>query len=195
MLLLRDHVPNPFTQGSTEERPKKQPKHDASSDDNEQTEASLGNSSVGYEDLRRTTQDLISRDCLKRNLPPDSSGSRKQKHWEKRCRKHMKLLDKHLVRANAGDHAIPSKSLRTDAKSLEALLSVAHSYLQDLERIQGTSATKDGKKQSSFSTEETVQDKWLSLTRGDSVGASTGVPSRPGTGNSRSSTQPGAQTL
>ncbi|KAK8056023.1 hypothetical protein PG993_001250 [Apiospora rasikravindrae] len=87
----------------------------------------------------------------------------------------MQLLDDHLMKANAGQHAIPSKSLRIDAKSLQALRSVAQTYLQDLERIQGIAAAEDNKKQSS-SSGETVQDKWLGLKRRASVGASTAVP-------------------
>lgn len=82
-------------------------------------------------------QDLISRgDHLRSVLPPDSRDSKKQKHWEKRCRKHLHLLDEHLEGTNAGNHAIPSKSHRVDARSLQAFISVARSYLQDLERIQ-----------------------------------------------------------
>ncbi|KAK7941027.1 uncharacterized protein PG986_013414 [Apiospora aurea] len=142
-----------------EERSKKKPKHGTSSggggDDEEQAEASPDNSSVYYEDLKRTTQDLISRGHnLERTLPSGSRGSRKQKRWEKRCRKHMKLLDERLMKENAGQHAIPSKSLGIDAKSLQALRS-----------------TKP-----SSSAGETVQDKWLRLKRRASVGAPTAVP-------------------
>ncbi|KAK8088817.1 hypothetical protein PG997_003778 [Apiospora hydei] len=152
---MEETISNKLPSKHTEERPKKKPKHRTSGGgggDEEQAEASPDSSSVDYEGLKRTTQDLISRgDHLERTLPSDSRGSRKQKNWEKRCRKHMKLLDEHLMKENAGQHAIPSKSLRTDAKSLPALRSVAQSYLQDLERIQGTAAAEDGKKKPSSS--------------------------------------------
>ncbi|KAK7970447.1 hypothetical protein PG996_001124 [Apiospora saccharicola] len=134
--------------------------------------------------------------------PPDSSCSPKQMRWEKRCRKNLHLLDEHLehlVGANAGNHTIPSKSLRVDARSLQAHLSVARSYLQDLERIQDTLAAEsggstasdseptvdvsdpeqdsgNGSSHPSKSAQEAVQEKWLSLARRSSTIAPTASP-------------------
>ncbi|KAK8138359.1 hypothetical protein PG984_001739 [Apiospora sp. TS-2023a] len=187
----------------SKKRKKKQPKHDAPGNNGEQAKASQGNSSPDHGNLKRTTQDLISEgDHLRSVLPPDSSCSPKQMRWEKRCRKHLHLLDEHLehlVGANGGNHAIPSKSLRVDARSLQALLSVARSYLQDLERIQDTLAAEpggstasdseptvdvsdpeqDSRNSSSHPTksaEESVQEKWLSLARRSSTIAPTASP-------------------
>ncbi|KAK7923971.1 hypothetical protein PG985_006025 [Apiospora marii] len=199
----RSNKPN--TRERPKKRLKKQPKHDVASDNEEQAKASRGSSSPDYGNLKRTMQDLISRgDKLRSVLPPDSSDSKKQRHWEKRCRKHLHLLDEHLEGAN---HAIPSKSLRVDSRSLQAFLSVAQSYLQDLERIQDASATEPEasttsgsestdvsdsgqdsgndsshpstsvlKKQPSTPAEEAVQEKWLSLARRSSFTAPTTSP-------------------
>ncbi|KAK8125350.1 uncharacterized protein PG998_001109 [Apiospora kogelbergensis] len=127
------------------DRSQKQPKHDASSNGEEQIEGFQGSSSNGYEELARKTQDLISRrDDLEDTLRLNSKARKKQKRWEKECRKHLKLLDKHLARTDAGHHTIPSKAVRVDAKSLQALLSVAQTYLRDLQRIQESLAAEHG---------------------------------------------------
>ncbi|KAK8020659.1 hypothetical protein PG990_005797 [Apiospora arundinis] len=91
------------------------------------------------------TRNLISSaSSLENTLRLNSKARRKQKRFEKQCQKHFDLLHKHLAGANAGHHAITSKSLRADAKSLQALLSVAQSYLQDLEEIQEPQAAEAG---------------------------------------------------
>ncbi|KAK8114400.1 hypothetical protein PG999_006469 [Apiospora kogelbergensis] len=183
------------------DRSQKQPKHDASSNGEEQIEGFQGSSSNGYEELARKTQDLISRrDDLEDTLRLNSKARKQQKRWEKECRKHLKLLDKHLARTDAGHHTIPSKAVRVDAKSLQALLSVAQTYLRDLQRIQESLAAEHGlgsvsgpasaaaprfdsdkgrgSSQPSLSAGETVQGKWRSLSRRSSArapGTSTAV--------------------